>query len=120
MNTVLDDSKKLCLPNSEIIHLSLLTNLIFEPMDLEAASPATVSRIGMVYMEPSLLGWAPLFDSWMNVLPKIFNESHKQVILQMFNRFCPILLWFIKKGGLKVRSKEKFKNILVQSMIFFS
>ena len=65
MNSVLDDSRRLCLPNSAIIVLNETITMMFEVEDLVHASPATVSRCGMVYMEPSTLGLMPLAQSWL-------------------------------------------------------
>merc|ERR1711968_71514 len=65
MNTVLDDNMTLCLANGERIKLKVEMKMLFEVNDLEVASPATVSRIGVVYVTPTDLGWIPYVQTWV-------------------------------------------------------
>lgn len=64
MNTVLDDNKKLCLTSGEIIKLTRWMTIMFEVEDLQHASPATVSRCGMVFLEAKNLAWKSIVKSY--------------------------------------------------------
>nr|XP_046487754.1 dynein axonemal heavy chain 1-like [Neodiprion pinetum] len=70
LNTVLDDNKKLCLTSGEIMKLVPTQTMMFEVADLRVASPATVSRCGMVYLEPGVVGLQPFIDCWIRALPE--------------------------------------------------
>ncbi|GAB6023461.1 Dynein heavy chain 7, axonemal [Chamberlinius hualienensis] len=101
MNTVLDDNRKLCLMSGEVIAMPCNMNLIFETTDLEFASPATVSRCGMVYVEPALLGWNPVVVSWFNTWPSNLTAEHKDHVQILFDYFCPPLLYMLRHSGIK-------------------
>lgn len=73
-----------------------LMNMIFEVQDLAVASPATVSRCGMVYVQPSLLGWRPLLDSWFATLPSSFGQ-HRGTIKALAEWLLPPCLRLVTR-----------------------
>ncbi|XP_043065698.2 dynein axonemal heavy chain 6 [Drosophila bipectinata] len=95
LNTVLDDNKMLCLANSERIKLTAWIHMLFEVQDLLQASPATVSRCGMVYVDPGDLGWIPLIDTWREVdmgkkLPPQLADFLYQLFVGYFDKALKI------------------------------
>lgn len=59
LNTVMDDNKVLTLASNERIALTKSMRLLFEISNLRTATPATVSRAGILYINPQDLGSNP-------------------------------------------------------------
>ncbi|XP_037101848.1 dynein heavy chain 6, axonemal [Syngnathus acus] len=97
MNTVLDDNKMLCLANSERIKLSPSIHMLFEVQDLAVASPATVSRCGMVYIDPDELKWMPYVQTWLSGLGSKLPDPVKTALLELFQTYVEDGLYFIWK-----------------------
>lgn len=85
LNTVLDDNKKLCLMNGETISMTNYMTMMFEVGDLKQASPATVSRCGMVYLSPDQLGWIPLVTSWTTRVFAGHDSSMARRVEELFD-----------------------------------
>jgi len=64
--------------------------MMFEVQDLAVASPATVSRCGMVYLEPSILGLTPFTECWLCKIPGIF-QTYTDQLNSLFARFLQVI-----------------------------
>lgn len=84
LNTVLDDSKMFCLTNGERIRLNDDSNVMFETRDLNQASPATVSRCGMVYFSNEFLGNENVFISLTKHNIDMFKKIMALICLEEF------------------------------------
>lgn len=116
MNTVLDDNKKLCLTSGEIIQLSDPMTMMFEPEDLAVASPATVSRCGMIFMEPNSLGYDVILQSWIQCIPdKLRTSEMISKLWSLFDLFIPSIIQFLRRY--MVEPLPTVNNCLVKGLL---
>ncbi|KAI9142914.1 dynein heavy chain and region D6 of dynein motor-domain-containing protein [Paraphysoderma sedebokerense] len=108
LNTVMDDNKVLTLASNERIPLKPHMRLIFEIGDLKYATPATVSRAGILYVNPSDLGWSPYVQSW---LEKREDAAEKSSLTVLFERYVNPCLEALRSGKFKRAAVEEFSMV---------
>ncbi|XP_038013499.1 dynein heavy chain 9, axonemal-like [Motacilla alba alba] len=108
LNTVMDDNKVLTLASNERIPLNPTMRLLFEISHLRTATPATVSRAGILYINPSDLGWNAPVSSWID---RREVQSERANLTILFDKYLPVCL-----DTLRARFK-KIIPIPEQSMV---
>ncbi|XP_031712248.1 dynein heavy chain 10, axonemal [Anarrhichthys ocellatus] len=111
MNSVMDDNKLLTLANGERIHLQSQCALLFEVGDLQYASPATVSRCGMVFVDPKNLRYTPYWQRWVNNRP----DGEQKVLNKLFEKYVPSSIDMIVDGVVDGKQGQKLKTVVPQT-----
>ncbi|XP_057295129.1 dynein axonemal heavy chain 10-like [Hydractinia symbiolongicarpus] len=109
MNSVMDDNRLLTLANGERIRLQAHCALLFEVSDLRYASPATVSRCGMVYVDPKNLGYDPYWQKWVN---SRVNKQEQTELQKLYEKYVKNLIDMILEGIVDGREEAKLKTIV--------
>lgn len=73
--------------------------MVFEVQDLAVASPATVSRCGMVYIDSNDLGWRPFMRTWLDGIDeKLLSQGLKDFLSDLFDAYVEDGLRFTHKN----------------------
>ncbi|MGH0119442.1 UNVERIFIED_CONTAM: hypothetical protein FKN15_024185 [Acipenser sinensis] len=113
LNTVMDDNKVLTLASNERIPLNPTMRLVFEISHLRTATPATVSRAGILYINPADLGWNPVVTSWIE---KREVQSEKANLIILFDKYLPTCLEKLKIGFKKITPLPEVT--MVQTLLY--
>ncbi|XP_047109239.1 cytoplasmic dynein 2 heavy chain 1 [Schistocerca piceifrons] len=131
LNSVLDDNRLLTLPSGWRIQFGPNVNFIFETHDLSNASPATISRMGMVFFSEEDIDVKGLVAAWLETQSDDcihFLSSYMddyfykgiQWVLQNGEAVVPFSLIGLVKNGLShlagVTSKSEYALCLVRGL----
>ena len=69
--------------------------MLYEVGDLQYASPATVSRCGMVFIDPKFLGWEPYAWKWIRSRQ---SQPQQDGLRMLFEKYVSALVHFVLEG----------------------
>lgn len=77
--------------------------------DLQYASPATVSRCGMVYVDPKNLGYDPFWYKYVNSRQ---NKQERDDLNRLYDKYVNSLIDMVIEGIHDGRQGDKMKTIV--------
>lgn len=80
--------------------------MMFEVEDLAVASPATVSRCGMVFLETKQLGWFALVKTFVANIPEKLHKYSELLLTKIKYIVNGSLAWIRKYGKFQVHQSE--------------
>jgi dynein heavy chain len=83
----MDDNKVLTLVSQERIPMTPEMRLILEISHLKNATPATVSRGGVLFVNDTDIGYRPYFDTWLTKYKKIENGLPENVFTLAYTHY---------------------------------
>ncbi|GLH06946.1 Dynein heavy chain, cytoplasmic, partial [Gryllus bimaculatus] len=97
LNSVLDDNRLLTLPSGWRIQFGPNVNFLFETHDLSYASPATVSRMGIIFLSDEDIDVKSLVTSWLTTQSDETTKFLSQLIEDYFYKGVN---WIMQQGEL--------------------
>ncbi|KAK6637824.1 hypothetical protein RUM44_008246 [Polyplax serrata] len=99
LNSVLDDNRLLTLPSGWRIQFGPNFNFLFETSDLNHASPATVSRMGVIHLSDQIVDISSVVNSWL-----ARQTEERRLFLEPYisDHFYQCVEWVRKQGNLVV------------------
>lgn len=76
------------MPSGERIQFGTNVNFLFETDSLQYASPATVSRMGMIFISGDALSPNQFVEQWLKGMSEDDREEMKGWIHKHFERYC--------------------------------
>jgi len=99
MNSVMDDSKCLTLENKDRILMQKFCSLLLESSNIHHASLATISRLGMIYVDGAILRLETVFSRWLAFKnPVDWEEATIENLQALFKRYVLQLIKYVEKG----------------------
>ena len=109
MNSVMDDNKLLTLASNERIPLKPHMRMIFEIRDLKYATPATVSRAGILYISTDEgFQWKSLINTWIQQKSDAdgYTDETRTWLSSCFDGYVPQALRFFRKMTTSIPQQE--------------
>ena len=110
LNSVMDDNRLLTLPNGERIRLQPHCSLIFEVYNLQYASPATVSRCGMIWVDQKSLGYEAYHERWLRF--RYIEMEANEYLIKLFIKYAQPSIEYVTNESDQSKGSKRLKYII--------